>query len=127
DSGVDLGIEHAFERSMPVADAMRDEVMLAWAANGQKLLPEHGFPLRLARLSQLAPIRRNFVPSRCPEWRGKGGVLWDRPAEVACGADQASCASAGEFGTLPACFCVKRPATRMARSTATGASSKTAG
>jgi sulfane dehydrogenase subunit SoxC len=28
DSGIDLGIEHAFERSLPVADAMRDEVML---------------------------------------------------------------------------------------------------
>lgn len=47
DSGVDLGVEHAFERSLPLADALRDEVMLAWAANGRALLPEHGFPLRL--------------------------------------------------------------------------------
>ena len=29
DSGVDLGVEHAFERSLPLADALRDEVMLA--------------------------------------------------------------------------------------------------
>jgi DMSO/TMAO reductase YedYZ molybdopterin-dependent catalytic subunit len=47
DKGIDLGVEHAFERSMPVEEALRQEVMLAWAANGQPLLPQHGFPLRL--------------------------------------------------------------------------------
>lgn len=45
DTGVDLGVEHAFERSLPVAEAMRDEVMLVWEQNGQPLLPQHGFPL----------------------------------------------------------------------------------
>ena len=47
DKGIDLGVEHAFERSLPVDEALRPEVMLAWAANGQPLLPQHGFPLRL--------------------------------------------------------------------------------
>jgi sulfane dehydrogenase subunit SoxC len=66
DSGIDLGIEHAFERSMPVADAMQSEVMLAWAANGQLLLPQHGFPLRL------------IVPS----WYGMASVKWLRAITV---------------------------------------------
>lgn len=62
DTGVDLGIEHAYERSLPVADALHPEVMLAWAANGQTLLPEHGYPLRL------------IVPS----WHGMASVKWLR-------------------------------------------------
>ena len=66
DTGVDLGVEHAFERSLPLADALRDEVMLAWAANGQPLLPEHGFPLRL------------IVPS----WYGMASVKWLRAITV---------------------------------------------
>lgn len=66
DTGVDLGIEHAFERSLPVAEAMRDEVMLAWDANGQPLLPQHGFPLRL------------IVPS----WYGMTSVKWLRAITV---------------------------------------------
>jgi DMSO/TMAO reductase YedYZ molybdopterin-dependent catalytic subunit len=66
DSGVDLGIEHVFERSLPLAEALRDEVMLAWAANGQPLLPEHGFPLRL------------IVPS----WYGMASVKWLRAITV---------------------------------------------
>ena len=39
DRWVDLGVEHAFERSLPIAEALRDEVMVAWDANGQQLLP----------------------------------------------------------------------------------------
>jgi sulfane dehydrogenase subunit SoxC len=66
DSGIDLGVEHAFERSLPLAEAMRDEVMLAWAANGRPLLPEHGFPLRL------------IVPS----WYGMASVKWLRAITV---------------------------------------------
>ena len=60
DTGVDLGVEHAFERSLPIEEAMRHEVMLAWAHNGQPLLPQHGFPLRL------------IVPS----WYGMTSVKW---------------------------------------------------
>lgn len=66
DTGIDLGVEHAFERSLPIAEAMRDEVMLAWAANGQPLLPQHGFPLRL------------IVPS----WYGMTSVKWLRAITV---------------------------------------------
>lgn len=62
DSGIDLGVEHAFERSLPIAEALRDEVMLAWAANGQPLLPQHGFPLRLV----------------VPRWYGMASVKWLR-------------------------------------------------
>lgn len=66
DSGVDLGVEHAFERSLPLAEALRDEVMLAWAANGRPLLPEHGFPLRLV----------------VPSWYGMASVKWLRAITV---------------------------------------------
>ena len=66
DTGIDLGVEHAFERSLPIAEAMRDEVMLAWEANGQALLPQHGFPLRL------------IVPS----WYGMASVKWLRAITV---------------------------------------------
>ena len=62
DVGIDLGIEHAFEPSLPVAEALRDEVMLAWNANGQPLLPQHGYPLRLIVLS----------------WYGMASVKWLR-------------------------------------------------
>ena len=47
DVGIDLGVKHAFERALPIDDALKDGVMLAWDANDQALLPEHGFPLRL--------------------------------------------------------------------------------
>ena len=66
DSGIDLGVEHAFERSLPVAEALRDEVMLAWAANGQPLLPQHGFPLRII----------------VPRWYGMASVKWLRAITV---------------------------------------------
>src|SRR4051812_19541011 len=37
DRGVQGEVEHAYERSLPVAEALRDEVLLAWAVNGQSL------------------------------------------------------------------------------------------
>lgn len=46
DQGVDLGVHHAFERAMPIEEALRDGNLLAWNANGQSLLPQHGWPLR---------------------------------------------------------------------------------
>jgi DMSO/TMAO reductase YedYZ molybdopterin-dependent catalytic subunit len=66
DTGIDMGVEQAFERSLPLADALHDEVMLAWAANGRPLLREHGFPLRL------------IVPS----WYGMASVKWLRAITV---------------------------------------------
>jgi DMSO/TMAO reductase YedYZ molybdopterin-dependent catalytic subunit len=47
DEGIDLGIRHNFERALPIDEALANGVMLAWEANGQPLLPHHGFPLRL--------------------------------------------------------------------------------
>ena len=42
-----LGREIAFERSMPVTDALRGDAMLAYAMNGQPLARDHGAPVRL--------------------------------------------------------------------------------
>ena len=63
-SGLDRGIqgdlEHAYERSLPVAEAQRDEILLAYEINGQPLPPQHGFPLRLI----------------VPGWYGMTHVKW---------------------------------------------------
>lgn len=66
DTGIDLGVEHAFERSLPIAEALRDDVMLAWDANDQALMPQHGFPLRLV----------------VPHWYGMASVKWLRAITV---------------------------------------------
>jgi len=47
DRGIDAGVEHAFERSLSVDDALGEDVLLAYEMNGQPLPPQHGFPLRL--------------------------------------------------------------------------------
>jgi DMSO/TMAO reductase YedYZ molybdopterin-dependent catalytic subunit len=62
DRGVQGEVEHDYERSLPVAEARREEVLLAWAINGQPLPPQHGFPVRL------------LVPS----WYGMTSVKWLR-------------------------------------------------
>jgi DMSO/TMAO reductase YedYZ molybdopterin-dependent catalytic subunit len=56
----DVGTRIAFERSLPIADAMRDDVLLAYAMNGEDLPPEHGAPLRLI----------------VPGWYGMASVKW---------------------------------------------------
>jgi DMSO/TMAO reductase YedYZ molybdopterin-dependent catalytic subunit len=60
DRGVQGDVEHSYERSLPLADALGDEVLLAWAVNGQPLPPQHGFPLRLI----------------VPGWYGMAHVKW---------------------------------------------------
>jgi sulfane dehydrogenase subunit SoxC len=60
DRGVQGDVEHAYERSLPVAEALRDEMLLAYAVNGQPLPPQHGFPLRLV----------------VPGWYGMTHVKW---------------------------------------------------
>jgi sulfane dehydrogenase subunit SoxC len=62
DRGVDQGVEQDYQRSLSVEDAMREEVLLAYAMNGQPLPPSHGFPLRLL----------------VPEWYGMASVKWLR-------------------------------------------------
>jgi DMSO/TMAO reductase YedYZ molybdopterin-dependent catalytic subunit len=56
----DVDAQIAFERSLPLADALRDDVLLAYAMNGDDLPPEHGAPLRLI----------------VPGWYGMASVKW---------------------------------------------------
>jgi DMSO/TMAO reductase YedYZ molybdopterin-dependent catalytic subunit len=60
DRGFDSGQEHAFGRSLAREMALGDDVLLVWAMNGQPLLPQHGFPLRLI----------------VPGWYGMASVKW---------------------------------------------------
>jgi DMSO/TMAO reductase YedYZ molybdopterin-dependent catalytic subunit len=47
DRGIDQGVEQDYQRSLPVEEALGDDVLLAYAMNGQPLPPAHGFPVRL--------------------------------------------------------------------------------
>jgi sulfane dehydrogenase subunit SoxC len=60
DRGVEGGEEQQYERSLTLAEARRDEVLLAYAMNGQPLPPQHGYPLRLV----------------VPGWYGMTSVKW---------------------------------------------------
>lgn len=66
DQGIDAGKIHRFARSLNIKDAMHDDVMLAWQMNGQALLPQHGFPIRLI----------------VPGWYGMASVKWLNKIEV---------------------------------------------
>jgi DMSO/TMAO reductase YedYZ molybdopterin-dependent catalytic subunit len=70
DRGFDDGVEHEYGRSLSPEMARHPDVMLVWGMNGQPLLPQHGFPLRLV----------------VPGWYGMASVkwldridAWDRP------------------------------------------------
>ncbi|TMG24003.1 MAG: sulfite oxidase [Chloroflexi bacterium] len=60
DRGIQGGVEQDYARSLTIADAMRPEVMLVHAMNGEPLQPQHGFPLRLL----------------VPGWYGMTSVKW---------------------------------------------------
>jgi sulfane dehydrogenase subunit SoxC len=60
DRGVEGEVEQSFERSLPVSEALRDELLLAYELNEQPLPPQHGFPLRLV----------------VPGWYGMASVKW---------------------------------------------------
>ena len=60
DRGVQGEVEQNYERALPVAEAMREDVLLAYEMNGQPLLPQHGSPLRLL----------------VPGWYGMTHVKW---------------------------------------------------
>src|SRR5205823_1372766 len=49
-----------YRRSLPVAEALRQEVLLAYALDDRPLPPQHGFPLRLV----------------VPGWYGMTNVKW---------------------------------------------------
>ena len=60
DHGIEGGEEVDYSRSLPVGDAIRPEVLLAYEMNGRPLEPQHGFPLRLL----------------VPGWYGMTSVKW---------------------------------------------------
>ncbi|MEU7997905.1 sulfite oxidase [Micromonospora sp. NPDC049060] len=66
DHGVERGVEQDYQRALPAADALREEVLLAYEMNGAPLLPQHGAPLRLI----------------VPGWYGMAHVKWLRAIEV---------------------------------------------
>ena len=66
DRGIDQGVAHDYERSLPIEDALRDEVFLAYEMNGAPLQPQHGSPLRLV----------------VPDWYGMASVKWLREISV---------------------------------------------
>ena len=60
DRGIEAGAEQAYERSLLLDEARRDEILLAYDMNGAPLLPQHGAPLRLI----------------VPGWYGMTHVKW---------------------------------------------------
>src|SRR3989337_2455201 len=60
DRGVQADVEHAYARSLTIAEASRSEVLLADEMNGAPLEPQHGSPLRLI----------------VPGWYGMTSVKW---------------------------------------------------
>jgi DMSO/TMAO reductase YedYZ molybdopterin-dependent catalytic subunit len=66
DHGVERGVEQDYQRSLPVPEALREDVLLAYEMNGVPLLPQHGAPLRLV----------------VPGWYGMAHVKWLHRIEV---------------------------------------------
>ncbi|MQA09882.1 MAG: molybdopterin-dependent oxidoreductase [Pseudonocardiaceae bacterium] len=62
DHGVERGVEQDYQRGLPLDEALRDDVLLAYEMNGQPLPPQHGYPLRLV----------------VPGWYGMAHVKWLR-------------------------------------------------
>jgi sulfane dehydrogenase subunit SoxC len=60
DRGFDREVEHDYERSLTLEDALRGEAFLAYEMNGVPLPPQHGSPLRLV----------------VPDWYGMASVKW---------------------------------------------------
>ena len=49
DRGFEDDVEQIYQRSLPLDEALRDDVILAYELNGEPLPPQHGFPLAAAR------------------------------------------------------------------------------
>jgi DMSO/TMAO reductase YedYZ molybdopterin-dependent catalytic subunit len=60
DRGIDRGVEHHFARSLSLVEAMHEDVLVAYAMQGEPLAPQHGAPLRLI----------------VPRWYGMASVKW---------------------------------------------------
>jgi len=66
DHGTERGVEQDYARSLSVADATADDVLLAYEMNGAPLPPQHGAPVRLI----------------APGWYGMAHVKWLREITV---------------------------------------------
>lgn len=66
DRGVEGGEAQDYARSLPLDEALRDEVLLAYAMNDAPIPPQHGFPVRLLM----------------PGWYGMTHVKWLRRITV---------------------------------------------
>jgi DMSO/TMAO reductase YedYZ molybdopterin-dependent catalytic subunit len=66
DHGVERGVEQDYQRGLPLAEALREEALLAYEMNGAPLPPQHGYPLRLI----------------VPGWYGMAHVKWLRAITV---------------------------------------------
>lgn len=66
DAGVQGGIPQKYGRSLPIKEAMRPDVVLAYEMNGEDLPPQHGYPLRLV----------------VPGWYGMASVKWLESIQV---------------------------------------------
>jgi sulfane dehydrogenase subunit SoxC len=62
DHGIQGDVEQDYQWSFTIADILRDDVLLAYAMNGQPLPPQHGYPIRLL----------------VPNWYGMCSVKWLR-------------------------------------------------
>ena len=62
DHGIQGDVEQDYQWGFSLADIVRDDVLLAYAMNGQPLPPQHGFPVRLL----------------VPDWYGMCSVKWLR-------------------------------------------------
>lgn len=60
DNGTQGGVRQQFARSLPIAEALRPDIVLAYQMNGNDLPPQHGYPLRLV----------------VPGWYGMASVKW---------------------------------------------------
>ncbi len=66
DHGVERGVEQDYARALPLAEALRPDVLLAWEMGGSPLPPQHGAPVRLV----------------VPGWYGMAQVKWLTRIEV---------------------------------------------
>lgn len=66
DRGVQGDVEQDYQRSLPLDEARRPEVLLAYEMNGRPLEPQHGAPVRLL----------------VPGWYGMTSVKWLRAIEA---------------------------------------------
>ena len=62
DHAIERGLEQDYQRALPVTEALREDVLLAYEMNGAPLPPQHGAPLRLV----------------VPGWYGMAHVKWLR-------------------------------------------------